>query len=246
MQSKINIRGVQIDNVDLSEALHKVVAYEQQPGVHAVYTPNAEIMQACIEDPTLRSLFNAAELVIPDGAGVVLASKILKTPLKAKTPGYELGLAVAEHAAAHNIALYFLGGKPGVAQLAAEKLQARYPGLNVAGVHDGYFEKSGMQNDAVCDAIRQSGAVVLYVCLGAPAQEEWIAQNREKLGNVRVAMGLGGSLDGYAGIVKRAPALLIKLRLEWLWRLLRQPSRLGRMLKIPKFIFGTLFCKNKH
>ena len=103
-----------------------------------------------------------------------------------------------------------------------------------------------MQNDAVCDAIRQSGAVVLYVCLGAPAQEEWIAQNREKLGNVRVAMGLGGSLDGYAGIVKRAPSLLIKLRLEWLWRLLRQPSRLGRMLKIPKFIFGTLFCKNKH
>ena len=188
MQSKINIRGVQIDNVDLSEALHKVVAYEQQPGVHAVYTPNAEIMQACIEDPTLRSLFNAAELVIPDGAGVVLASKILKTPLKAKTPGYELGLAVAEHAAAHNIALYFLGGKPGVAQLAAEKLQARYPGLNVAGVHDGYFEKSGMQNDAVCDAAERCSCVV---CVLGRAGTRRV--DRSKPGETRQCTGCYGA-----------------------------------------------------
>ena len=118
--TKVNIRGVAVDNVDLDEALARVIELSQQDGVHAVYTPNAEIMQACMQSDSLRALFNRAELVLPDGAGVVLAAKILGTPLKAKTPGYDLGLAVADYAAKNSVPVYFLGGKPGVAQAASE------------------------------------------------------------------------------------------------------------------------------
>ena len=241
--TKVNIRGVAVDNVDLDEALARVIELSQQDGVHAVYTPNAEIMQACMQSDSLCALFNRAELVLPDGAGVVLAAKILGTPLKAKTPGYDLGLAVADYAAKNSVPVYFLGGKHGVAQAAAEKLQARYKGLQIVGCHDGYFEKTGAVSDAVCKEIADSGAVFLYVCLGFPAQELWIDANRKALGSVTVAMGLGGSFDGYAGLVKRAPRLMIHLRLEWFWRLLHQPSRIGRMVNLPKFILGTLFSK---
>lgn len=240
---KINVRGVLVDNVNLDEATEVTHGFLAEECVHPVYTPNAEIVQACIEDPSLCELINSASLVIPDGAGVVLGAKIIGTPLKAKTPGYDLGLRIAEYAANENIPIFFLGGKPGVAEAAYEKLKETYPGLNVVAMHDGYFKKEGEENDAVTAQIAASGAKILYVCLGAPTQEKWIRANIDRLGDVRVALGLGGSFDGYAGIVKRAPKIFIKLRLEWFYRLCKEPRRIGRMMKLPKFVFGTLFAK---
>ena len=127
--------------------------------------------------------------------------------------------------------LYLLGAKPGVAEQAGAKLAAAHPGLRIAGTHDGYFKEDG----PVVAAIRQSGADVVFVCLGAPKQEKWMAKNGTATG-ARLLCGLGGSLDVFAGVVERAPESWQKMGLEWLYRLMKEPSRIGRMMKLPLFL----------
>jgi len=239
-ETRIDVRGVGFDNVTLAEAAERLRGRTAagECGM-AVFTPNSEIVQMCIEDAALADVVNAAALVIPDGIGVVKAARILGTPLKGKVAGVELGREVLAFAAQDGLPVYFLGGKPGVAEAAAEKMREAYPALIICGMHDGYFQKSGAENDAVIAAVNESGAKILFVCLGAPAQEKWISANREALPGVQILMGLGGSLDVYAGTVKRAPKFFIRLGLEWLYRLLKEPRRIGRMMALPKFYFGT-------
>lgn len=243
LNNKINIRGVNIDNVTLDEAEEIIKGYIESKSFHAVFTPNAEIVQLCVENEDVKDIVNSADLIIPDGAGVVLASKILKTPLREKVPGVELGLRAIKLSHENGYGVYFLGSKPGVAELAAEKLKEKYENFNLVGCHDGYFNKSGEENDRVIEKINELSPDILFVCLGVPAQEKWICENRDKLNNVGLVMGLGGSLDSYAGTVKRAPDIFIKLNLEWFYRLIKEPKRIGRMMKLPKFVFGTLFYK---
>ena len=179
-------------------------------------------------------------MIIPDGIGVVKAGKILGTPFKGgKVAGIEVGEELIRRLAETDAQVYLLGGKPGVAEQARAALEQKYPGIRFAGCSDGYFKKEGSENDAVIENVRESGADVLYVCLGAPTQEKWIYENRSRLPDVKLLLGLGGSLDGYAGNVKRAPKLFIRLGLEWFYRLLCEPWRFKRMLKLPKFYFGT-------
>ena len=124
-------------------------------------------------------------------------------------------------------------------------MSEKYQGLKVVGTNDGYFKKEGEENDAVVAKINESGAKLLFVCLGVPAQEKWINANKANLKTVRMCMGLGGSLDVYAGAVKRAPKIFIALSCEWLYRLIKEPWRLGRMMKLPKFLFGIYAYKFK-
>ena len=243
LNQKIDIRGIPVDNVNLDEAFSAVLSYTKSDEFHMICTPNAEIVQLCIDDADAAALIRRSDLIIPDGAGVVLASKILGTPLKAKTPGCELGERIAKEAGTHGLRVYFLGGKPGIAELAEEKLREKYPDFKTVGTHDGYFKKDGEENDAVIAAINEAAPNVLFVCLGVPAQEKWIDARRDRLPPVRAALGLGGSLDSYAGTMKRAPKIFIKLNLEWFYRLCCQPSRIGRMMKLPKFVFGTLLYR---
>ncbi len=237
----INIRGVDFCNVTLDEAADWVSSVLAAPSEspHAVFTPNSEIVQLCIEENEYYSLINSANLIIPDGIGVIKASRILGTPLKEKVAGIELGERTLAIAAEKGYSVYFLGAKPGVAAQAAANMQEKYPALTVAGIHDGYFKKEGEENEAVLAAIRAASPDVLYVCLGVPAQEKWIDANRAALGSVKLCLALGGSLDVWAGNVKRAPKLFIKLGLEWFYRLCCEPKRIGRMMKLPKFLFGT-------
>ncbi len=237
---KICIRGVGVSNVTLDEAADICKGWLGGDTGRVVFTPNSEIIQACIEDPSLYPLINSADLVTPDGIGVIYASKILGRPLKAKTAGYDLGLEVVRlsHEEGHKI--FFLGGKPGIAEAARDKLLQTYPGANFVGCHDGYFKKEGEENDAVVREINKAAPDVLYVCFGVPAQEKWIAANKDKLPSVKLFLALGGSLDGYSGNFKRAPKIFIKLGLEWLYRLIKEPKRIGRMMKLPKFLFGTI------
>ncbi|MGM9625855.1 MAG: WecB/TagA/CpsF family glycosyltransferase [Eubacteriales bacterium] len=239
----IDVRGIPVNNVSLDEAFETVVSFTRTDSFHMICTPNAEIVQQCVEDPALAELIRSADLIIPDGAGVVLASKILGRPLKAKTPGCELGERIVKEAGNYRFRVYFLGGKPGIAELAEQKLREKYPDFRTVGTHDGYFKKEGMENDAVLASIREAAPDILFVCLGVPAQEKWIAANRDKLPTVRAALGLGGSLDSYAGTVKRAPQIFIRLNLEWFYRLCKQPSRIGRMMKLPKFLIGTVLYR---
>ena len=242
---KINVRGVNFLNVTLDEAAK--VGEEMLCGdkVCTVFTPNSEIVQLCIEQNEYYDLYNSGDMVVPDGAGVVKAAKILGTPLKGKVAGVELGEKMLEYCAKSGDGVFFLGAKPGVADLAAKNMSEKYAGLSVVGTADGYFKKSGEESDAVIEKINASGAKLLFVCLGVPVQEKWISDNKEKFTTVRMCMGLGGSLDVYAGTVKRAPKIFIKLSLEWLYRLLKEPKRIGRMMKLPKFLFGTYIYKAK-
>ena len=243
MSDKISIRGVNFDNVSLDEATETVAGFIEGEGTSVIHTPNSEIVQLCVEQNEYYSLINSAELIIPDGSGVILASKILGTPLsKGKVAGIELAERTLALAAERRYKVFFLGGKPGVADDAAKKMTEKYPSLNIVGTNDGYFKKTGEESDAVVAKVNESGAQILFVCLGVPAQEIWMRENKEKL-NVKVMAGLGGSLDVFAGNVKRAPKIFIKLGLEWFYRLIKEPSRIGRMMKLPKFLFGTLFAK---
>lgn len=237
----INIRGVNFCNVTLDEAADWVSAVlADSPELpRTVYTPNSEIVQLCIEQNEYYDLINSADLIIPDGIGVIKASRILGTPLKEKVAGIELGERTLAIAADKGYSVYFLGAKPGVAEQAATKMKEKYPALTVAGIRDGYFKKEGEENEAVLAEIRAAAPDVLYVCLGVPAQEKWIAANRAALSPVKLCLALGGSLDVWAGNMKRAPKIFIKLGLEWFYRLCCEPRRIGRMMKLPKFLFGT-------
>ena len=225
---RVEILGVGFDNVTMDQAVAEGVRLADTEGAHYVVTPNPEIVEACREDQEALEAVNGADLVLADGIGVVYGAKILGTPLKERVPGIEFAQHLMGRMAQNGKSLFLLGAKPGVAEKAAERLQGQYPGLRVAGVHDGYFQEDG----PVLETIRASGADVVFVCLGAPKQEKWMRRNGEATG-AHLLVGLGGCLDVFSGEVRRAPEAFQKMGLEWLYRLAKNPSRVGRMMKLP-------------
>lgn len=197
-----------------------------------VVTPNAEIAYACLQDAQLHELVNHASLVLPDGIGVVYAARILGQPIPQKVAGIEFADALLAALAKEKGSVFLLGAKPGIAQQAAQKLQEKHQGLVIAGCQDGYFQDDAQAVAAINDA---GGADVVFVCLGAPKQERFMAAHQDEI-HATLLCGLGGSLDVFAGTVQRAPDIFIKLGLEWFYRLLKQPQRIGRMLCLPKFM----------
>lgn len=228
---RVDVLGVGFDNVTMDEAVARGMELVCGAGTHYVVTPNPEIVEVCRENPAARDAVNRADLVLPDGVGVIKGAAMLGTPLKEKTPGIEFAAGLMGKMAQQGKSLYLLGAKPGVAELAGQRLVQRYPGLRIAGTHDGYFKEDG----PVVDAIRQSGADVVFVCLGAPKQELWMAKNGPATG-AHLLCGLGGSLDVFAGVVERAPKFWSDHGLEWFYRLCKEPRRIGRMMKLPLFL----------
>jgi len=223
--------GVGFDDLTLEEAVAAGEKLAQGPGFSYVVTPNPEIVDLARADAGYRDLLNGAGLVLPDGIGVVYAAKLLGRPLKGRVPGIDFATGLLDRLAKNGGKLFLLGAKPGVAEQAAERLKAAHPGLTVCGTNDGYFKDSA----PVVEKIRAAEADVVFVCLGAPKQEKWMAQYGPETG-AHLMAGLGGALDVYAGNVKRAPVLWQKLGMEWAYRLIRQPSRIGRMAKLPLFL----------
>lgn len=232
---KTDIMGITFDNVTMQQALER--AGEILAGDKTCYavTPNAEIAYEALRDESLRALLNEADLVLPDGAGVVLASKILKTPLQQKVAGVDFADGLLGMLAQNGKSVYLLGSKPGIAELAAEKMREKHPGLMICGMHDGYFKDEA----PVIAAINEAKPDVLFVCLGAPKQELFMKRHQNDL-SCRLMIGLGGSLDSFAGTVKRAPKWMIKANLEWLYRLYKEPKRFGRMLRLPKYLWAVV------
>lgn len=237
---RIDVLGVQFDNVTMERAVETAAAMISEGGPHYAVTPNAEFVQRAEKDEQFRTALNGANLVLPDGIGVVYAAKILGRPLQGRVPGCDFAAALCGWMAKNEKKLFLLGAKPGVAEQAAANLEKAHPGLQICGTHDGYFKEDA----PVVEAIRTAGADVVFVCLGAPKQEYWMIQNGEATG-ASFLIGLGGSLDVFAGTVKRAPETWQKLGLEWLYRLLKQPSRIGRMAKLPLFLVSAAGAKLK-
>ena len=235
MRVKTDVLGVLYDNVTMQEALERGAALLEADTPAYCVTPNAEMAYEALHDEAFRAVLNGASLVLPDGAGVVLGAKILKTPLKQKVAGIEFAQNLLPILEETGKRLFLLGSKPGVAELAAEKMLQKHPKLCVCGTMDGYFKDD---SEAVA-RINAARADVVFVCLGAPKQEYFMQKHAPEL-NVRLMIGLGGTLDGIAGTVKRAPRWMIRLQLEWLYRLIKQPSRLGRMMRLPKFVFAAI------
>ncbi len=228
---KIDVMGVLFDNVTMEQAVERAAGLiGEHRGAYCV-TPNAEIAWEAMQDEGFRAIINGADLVLPDGAGVVLGAKILERPLQGKVAGIDFADRLAGYLADKGGSLYLLGSKPGIAELAGENLVKKHPGLKICGTADGYFQDEA----SVVETINAPKPDVLFVCLGAPKQERFMAAHKEEL-NVGLMIGLGGSLDGFAGTVKRAPKWMIRCNLEWLYRLIKEPRRLGRMMRLPKFV----------
>ncbi len=238
----IDILGVNVDSVTFYEALEKAEKLVKTQGVSMIFTPNPEIIMCAKEDAEMKKILNSADLCTADGIGVVYASKILKQPVPERVAGFDVVCALLEKLSQTGEGVFLFGAKPGVAETAKAKMEQKYPGLVVSGCNDGYFKPE--DEDEIIEKINASGAKLLLVCLGAPKQEKWIFTNKEKLG-VNLCMGVGGTLDVFAGTAKRAPKIFIKLNMEWVYRLLKNPSRIGRFAALPKFVIEVIKFKKK-
>ena len=234
----IPILNVPVHSVTMAETLALVERYMAEPRLHQIATVNPEFVMAAQTDADFRRVLRAADLCLPDGVGLLYAARRTGRRLPERVPGSELVYRLAERAAAHGWPLFLLGAAPGVAEEASGMLHALYPGLRVVGTYAGSPDPA--ENEAIVRRVNESGAALLFVAYGAPKQDKWIARNRDALTTVRVAIGVGGSLDFITGRAVRAPRWMQRLGLEWLHRLIREPWRWRRMMALPRFALRVL------
>jgi N-acetylglucosaminyldiphosphoundecaprenol N-acetyl-beta-D-mannosaminyltransferase len=235
---KETILGVDVstDNYDaLTSKLLKKVDNREKAFIVAI---NPEKIIKAQDDPSLMKLLNTADFQIPDGIGVILASKFKGGQIRERVTGIDMMLKLCETAAKHQKKIFLYGGKPGRADEAKVKLEEMYPGIQIAGTLHGY-EKD---QQVVREAINQSQADIIFVAMGSPAQENWIIANKETL-HPSVYQGVGGSFDVISGKIERAPESFQKLGLEWLYRLMKEPWRIKRQAVLPLFLIKAVTSK---
>lgn len=233
MRNTVEIVGVNVDNVDFQEAQKRLEEFFESGRLNMVFTPNSEILLDAVKDRDLTDVLNDAQLVIPDGIGVVIASKFYRKPLKERVTGVDLAYKMLELGAQKGSKVFLLGAKEESVQLAAEKIKENYKGIDVVGIRNGYFSED--EEEQIIEEIIKSQADILFVGLGAPRQEKFIYKYKDRL-TVKIAIGCGGGIDIIAGTVKRAPEFYQKAGIEWFYRLMKQPSRFMRVTKLPKFV----------
>ena len=233
---RTDILGVGFDSVSMQDSVSRAFDLIHGKVASYVVTPNPEIVWMARRSEPLRTALNDAAIVLPDAIGIIIASRILGTPLQfGRVPGIDFISALFEKMAESGKSVFLLGAKPGVAHEAGLRLAAKYGGLAISGAADGYFTDDG----PIIEQINEAKPDLLLVCFGAPKQELWMAENASRL-CVPLCAGLGGAIDIFAGNVKRAPAFFLKTGLEWLYRLIKEPRRIKRMSKIPLFIFAVI------
>lgn len=235
-RQRINILSVLVDSISMTDALDRLEGFIHQRSPRLIATANAEMVMLAHENPSFCRTLNSADLVLPDGAGVVWAARRLGASVPERVAGYDLTQRLLQRAAKAGYRIFWLGAAPGVAEEAAARAADRCPGLITVGIRDGYF---AMDDDSVIKEIRQAQPDILLCALGVPKQETWLMQHLDALA-VPVSIGVGGTFDVMAGKVKRAPVWMQQSGLEWLYRLLCQPSRFVRMLALPRFAAKVL------
>lgn len=238
----VAILNTPVHMVTMGDTLQLARQYMAQDRLHQIATTNPEFVMRAQADEEFRQVLEACDLCIADGFGLVFASRWLGVPLPERVPGSELVYNLARLAAQEGWSLFLLGAAPGVAEQAASIFQNRYPGLLIAGTHAG--TPNPAENDAIVQMINKSEADILFVAYGAPNQDKWIARNRQTLRGVRLALGVGGSLDFVTGKSKRAPRWMQNIGLEWLHRLIMEPWRWRRMTALPQFAVKILFSQD--
>ena len=233
--------NLEIDNLTLLEALEKIDDLIASGGCHHVVTANPEILYRALSDKGLYETIAQASLVTADGQGVLLAGKLLDQPFKARVTGIDLAEALCATSGERGHKIYFLGGKEGISKKAQMAILRRYPNANIVGEHHGYFKND---IEPLLADLREKQPDILLVAMGSPYQEAFILRY-QKLLNIPVAIGVGGTLDVFSGEVKRAPELVQALKLEWAYRILSDPKRWRRTLALPKFVLAVLKEKYK-
>jgi len=243
---KLSIMGVRIDNKSMDEVLQTVEDKLSKREKYIIYTPNTEIIMMCQNDAEFLNYMNKSDINIPDGIGLVYASKIKKHPLKGKVAGFDLSMKLLELAEKKSLKLYTVGGKPGVAEDALKNVHEKYPNINIVGSHHGYFKGAHLGQDGheeelkVVEEINNQEPDILFVGFGAKKQEQWVEYNKDKI-NATIIIGNGGTIDVLAGNIKRAPDFYVKLGLEWLYRLIKEPNRISRQIVLPIFMIKVIF-----
>jgi N-acetylglucosaminyldiphosphoundecaprenol N-acetyl-beta-D-mannosaminyltransferase len=239
-----SVLGIPFPKVTLEQTVQQLseVIGQAQDGVYHVITCNPEMVMACRDDKGLRRIIDEAGLITADGIGIVIASGWNGDRLPERVTGFDIMMKLLEEGDRKGWSFYLLGADPETNGKAAETIGSRYPGARVAGRHHGFFKEE--DESAILEDIRKAQPDVLLVALGVPKAERWIYSHKPQL-NTRIAMGVGGSLDVLAGKVKRAPVLWQKIHLEWLYRLLKQPSRWRRQLVLPRFAVRAWINRGK-
>lgn len=243
MRNTVRILGIDIDNINIDEAgnLTKELIEKSNKTCKVVVAPNTEFIMMAQKDEEFYRILQNADLATPDSVGVMIGGKLQKKPFKQRIPGQSYFRKILEIGEKEGWSFYMLGGKDEVPRLATENIKKIYPNLNVIGYHEGFFEKDS--EEKVIEEINNLQPNVLFVAMGAPLQEKWINKNKDKL-KVDIAAGQGGTFDYEAGKIKRAPQIVQKLCIEWLWRLILQPSRIKRMIVLPIYLFKIIFTKD--
>ena len=242
MAEKIDILGVRVDSVTMTQAVAQVESYMDEKKNVLIATANAEMIMRATHDTELKDILNAAALVVPDGAGTVWAAHHLGYEMPERVAGYDLAQELMRIAPSKKQRVFFFGSAPGVAEKAKAKAEELYPGIEIVGTRDGYFKSE--DEPAIIEEIKAAKPDLLLAALGVPKQEKWLYAHLQEL-NVPVSIGVGGTLDVMAGVMKRAPYWMQKAKLEWLFRGLLQPKRAGRLMALPKFVLKVHGYKSR-
>ena len=240
----VKILGVSIDNVTLEECglYTKKLIEESNKSCKIVVAPNTEFIMLAQKDKEFFDILKQASFATPDSVGVMIGGKLQNKKFKERIPGQSYFRKVLEVGEKEGWTFYFLGGEEGIALKAKERVMKDFPNVKIIGCHEGFFESD--TEDEVIKEINDLKPNVLFVAMGAPIQEKWIAQNKEKL-KVDIATGQGGTFDYEAGKVRRAPKMFQKMGIEWLWRLIKEPKRIVRMMALPKYLITIIFKIDK-
>ena len=240
----VNILGIPFSVRDKETTLQAIDSLLNEKTNAKIFTPNPEILYRAKSTPSLNRALRTADILLPDGVGVILASRLTDTPLPCRITGIDTAEHILRVAADKGLSVYLLGGRVGVAERAADKLRKRFSGLRVAGSHHGYFS-SEAERTAVAATIKEAAPDILFVCLGSPAQEEFIAEFTPRLPSLRLSMGLGGCLDIWSGDIQRAPKIMQRTGMEWLYRTVREPKRAKRLPYLAGFCCAAVHDRIK-
>ena len=229
----VQILGLPVHNIVMSNALSAIRDFVSSGGIHQIITADASMLVIAQDDPELFAIIQNASLVTPDSIGVLHASKRYGKPIDKRVSGVELVEQLCAKSPIEGYRLYFFGAAPGVAEQAASQMNSKYPGCQVVGAHDGFFNDTDIP--AILKSIKATKSDILCVAFGIPKQEKWIAKYQAELG-IPVAIGVGGTFDVLSGTVKRAPVLFQKLHIEWLWRVISNPKKYQKVALLPKFV----------
>ncbi|MCI6098394.1 MAG: WecB/TagA/CpsF family glycosyltransferase [Selenomonadaceae bacterium] len=237
---QVEILGVNVNSLTMAQAVEAVQQFIAEKKVALVATANAEMLMRSTQDEELKDILNQADLVVPDGAGTVWAAGHLGEPMPERVAGFDLAQELMREAPARGDRIYFFGSAPGVADKAKDKAEELYPGIQVVGTRNGFFTEA--DEPGIIAEIKAARPDILLAALGVPKQEKWLKKHMQEL-QVPVSIGVGGTLDVMAGVMERAPLWMQKAKLEWLFRGLKQPSRAGRLLALPKFVLKVVASK---